>query len=71
MSIVAMNAKLIMERRGLRQGYVAAAAGYDCKKFSNMMCGRKVITDEDVFKISKALNVPPNELFRVDESKIG
>ena len=42
-------------------------AGYDIKKFSNMLNGRKIITDVDVLKISIALDVEPNILFGFEE----
>lgn len=37
------------------------------KKFSNMLNGRKVITDVDVLNISSALEVEPNILFGLPE----
>ena len=44
-------------------------AGYDEKTFSNMMTGRKMITDSDIIAISNALMVSPNELFSTEDPK--
>lgn len=70
-SIVAENAKMIIKERCLKQGLVAQKAGYDGKVFSNMMNGRKLITDEDVLRIAKALNTDANTLFGITGNKAG
>lgn len=57
------NVRKIIIERGLKQKAVAKNAGYDEKQFSNMLNGRKTITDVDVFRLSVALGVTPNELF--------
>ena len=44
-------------------------AGYDCKAFSNMLNGRKIITDTDVLKIANALDVEVNALFEERRDK--
>jgi len=62
-SIIAQNVKSIIKARGYKQSAVAKMAGINEKTFSNMMTGRKVITDYDVSKIIKALGVTPNEIF--------
>ena len=62
-SIIARNVKSIIKARGYKQSAVAKMAGINEKTFSNMMTGRKVITDCDVSKIIKALGVTPNEIF--------
>ena len=51
-SIVAENTKRIIENKCLKQGLVVKKAGYDAKKFSNMVNGRKIITDMDVIRIA-------------------
>lgn len=66
-SIVARNTKRIIRERGYKQRAVAQMAGYDEKTFSNMMTGRKMITDSDIVAISNALRVSPNELFSIKE----
>lgn len=63
LSVVARNTKRIMQLKGIKQKKVAADAGYSEKKFSAMMCGRKIITDTDIPNISNALGVTPNDLF--------
>lgn len=54
----------------LKQKAVAKKAGYDEKVFSNMLNGRKNVTDVDVAKIASALNVPPGELFDMKNEEI-
>ena len=63
--MVANRTKKIMKDRKLMQGAIADAAGYNYKTFNNMLNGRKVITDTDVLKIAKALDVTPNDLFGI------
>lgn len=62
-SAIAENVKSIIRQEGLKQGAVAERAGYEYKTFSNMLNGRKIITDVDVMKIANALEVKPNELY--------
>jgi len=62
-SAIAKNVKSIIKREGLKQGVVAERAGYEYKAFSNMLNGRKIITDIDVINIANALEVKPNELY--------
>lgn len=66
MSIIADNTRRIIKERGLKQCAVASKAGYDIKKFNNLLTGRKVITDKDIQAIANALHVTPNELFGYD-----
>jgi len=46
---------------GLKQGKVAEKAGYDVKKFSAMMNGKRKIYAEDLAKICSALEVSPEK----------
>ncbi|GAA0265818.1 hypothetical protein GCM10008922_26180 [Faecalicatena contorta] len=62
-SAIAENVKRIIKDKCLKQGLVAEKAGYNQKAFSNMLNGRKVITDVDVAKIANVLEIPVNELF--------
>ena len=66
-SAIAENVKQIIRDKCLKQGAVAAKAGYNYKAFSNMLNGRKVITDVDVAKIAKALGVEPNDLYAIQK----
>ena len=63
-SVVAHNAKRIIQDKGLRQRFVANKAGYNEKTFSNMLNDRKIIADYDIVKIATALEVEANELFK-------
>lgn len=69
-SAIAENVKQIINTRGLKQYIVAEKAGYPMQTFNNMLNGRKVITDYDVAKIANALNVTPNELFRINKKLV-
>lgn len=68
-SAIAENVKKIIREKCLKQGALAEKAGYDCKKFSNMLNGRKVITDVDVIKIANALEVAPNDLYGIADNQ--
>lgn len=68
-SIVAENVKKIIHDKCLSKGAIGRKAGYDIKKFSNMINGRKIITDVDVMNIANALEVEPNELYGVKTEK--
>lgn len=65
MCVVADNIRKIIEDRGLKQKAVAEKAGYTEQQFSNLLCGRKTIETEDVVKITKALDVLPNDLYGI------
>ena len=63
MSTIANNVRRIIRQRGLKQCAVAAMAGYDARRFSSLLRGKRSMTDEDVHAIARALSVTPNELF--------
>ncbi|TGE35923.1 XRE family transcriptional regulator [Desulfosporosinus fructosivorans] len=58
---------------GLKQYVIAKKAGYEHKRFSAMMTGRKRITGEDIELICRALNVSANEFIKPEEieTKVG
>lgn len=64
-SEIAENIKSIIKEKGFLQKAIAERAGYSVKTFNAMLNHRKVIKDSDIIPIAKALNVEPNELFRV------
>lgn len=61
-STVADNTRRIIAQKGLKNGAVAARAGYSEKQFSAILCKRRVVKDVDIIAISEALGVTPNEL---------
>lgn len=65
MCIVAINTRKILNERGLKHKVIAKRAGYTETQFSNILCGRKNIETDDVLRISKALDVLPNELYGI------
>lgn len=64
LSIVAYNIKRIIKSQGTKNKFIAEKAGYTEQQFSDMLHGRKLITDVDIPKLAKALGVTPNELFK-------
>lgn len=67
-SAIANNVKKIINEKCLKQGAIANKAGYDYKAFSNMLNGRKLVTDVDVARIADALDVSVNVLFADDST---
>jgi transcriptional regulator with XRE-family HTH domain len=63
MSNVSNNIKRIIKENELKHSAVAKRAGYSYRQFSALVCGRKIIKDNDIESIAKALNVTPNDLF--------
>ena len=68
-SIIAENIKGIISKKFRSKGAIARKAGYDTNKFSNMIHGRKIITDVDVMNIANALEVEPNELYGISSQE--
>lgn len=68
-SIIAENTKQILKERGLKQCAFAERIGYNSRAFSNMLCGRRVITADDVLIIARELDVDPNFLFGIHKEK--
>lgn len=66
-SIIGENIKEIIEKKGYKQIAVARMAGYKASIFNNLLNGRKIITDDDIIKISKCLEVTPNVLFGIKD----
>lgn len=64
-SVTAENIKRIIRYKCLKQNAIAERAGYTHQSFNNMLNGRKLVTDVDVMKISRVLEVEPNELYGV------
>ena len=57
------NIRRIISKKKMIQAAVARDAGYDPKKFNDMLMGRAKIYDHDIVPICKSLMVTPNELF--------
>lgn len=67
-SAIAENVKRIIKDKGLKQGVVGEKAGYNYRTFSNMLNGRKTVTDVDVVKIANVLDVTVNDLFVIPKA---
>lgn len=62
-SIVSANIKQIIKNKGMTQIAVSEKAGYDYDSFNNMLNGRKLITSDDIIRLTPVLGVTPNDLF--------
>ena len=67
-SIVATNASRIIKEKCLKQCALAERAGYSKQQFNDMLRGRKVIKDNDIYRIASALEVDANALFGMEKS---
>lgn len=67
-SIVADNVKKIISDKGLKQCVIAKKCGYTSKQFSDLLNGRKLVTEGIIFNLCNGLGVTPNELFSYDET---
>lgn len=66
--------KGIINEKGLKQKAIANRIGWSERQFSDMMCGRRNISPEDISKICLALNVEPNDLISIssaNEARMG
>lgn len=54
--------KAYVEATGMKKYIIAEKCGYSAKVFSQIINGRKVITDEDITKLCNGLGVTPNDL---------
>lgn len=70
-SVIAENVRGIIKKRGLKQGAVAKMAGFSKQQFSNLLNGRRVMTDVDIVKIANALEIEPGELFATGSAETG
>ena len=57
MSVVALNVKRIINEKGYKQGAIAKKAGYNEKTFSNMLNGRKIISEQDIVTLITILEL--------------
>lgn len=62
------NVKNIVRESHLKNYAIAEKCGYSPKKFSDLLCGRKRITETDIMKLYKGLNISPNDLFGYKET---
>ena len=65
----AKNTLNIINEKGFKICAVAKIAGYNPRTFYNMLNGKKIIKDNDIENISKALGVSPNELFNYQNNE--
>lgn len=66
MSIVATNVNRIIEEKGYKKSAIARKANMKPQDISDILAGRKVIRAEHIPLLANALEVEPNDLFRVE-----
>ena len=57
------NISKLIEKKGLKQVYVAEKAGYKAQELNDMLNGRRLIKACDVPRLALALNVEINEIY--------
>lgn len=61
---VITNIKKIIDRKGMKQGFVAEKAGFTPQEFSNVLNERrKLLRVEHLSRVANALDVTVNDLF--------
>ena len=61
------NVIAFIQKRGLKQSYVAERAGMSAQKLNDMLKGRMIIKVVDIQAIANALEVDANTLFEKGE----
>lgn len=65
---ISYNLNNIVQKTGLKKYAVAEKCGYSAKRFSDLLRGRKRITDVDIMKLCRGLDISPNDLFGYNET---
>lgn len=63
------NVSVIINKKGLKQVYVAGKAGYTAQELNDMLNGRRLIKVCDIPKIAHALGVDTNYLFGIEKGE--
>lgn len=63
----AENISKLIEKKGLKQVYVAEKAGYKAQELNDMLNGRRLIKACDIPRLAFALKVDINELYKTNE----
>ena len=69
--VIAQNIRNEIKRKGLKQKFVAARAGFDAQAFNGMITGRKIIRAEYIPVIADVLGVTPNDLYTIRQDQVG
>lgn len=64
------NISRLIEKKGLKQVYVAEKAGYKAQELNDMLNGRRLIKVCDVPKIALALDVEINDIYKSEKEVI-
>ena len=57
----------LIGKKGLKQAAIAKKIGVTQQQFNDMLNGRRVIKVSDIPLLAQALEVTPNQLFRIKE----
>ena len=60
---LATGLKVIIARKGLKNLYVAANAGYTSQELSDMLNGRRLIKACDIPRLTKVLKVTSDDIY--------
>ena len=58
----------LIGKKGLKQAAIAKKIGVTQQQFNDMLNGRRVIKVSDIPLLAQALEVTPNQLFRIKEN---
>ena len=61
------NLKILLEKSGFKQNYVAKQIGLTDRELSDILYKRKLLRIEHIVPITEVLNVSPNDLFKTNE----
>lgn len=64
-SVIAKNARRIINEKGFKQRAIAEKAGFSEQQLSALLNGRRIMKDVDVAAIANVLGVTPNDLFGI------
>lgn len=63
----AENISKLIEKKGLKQVYVAEKAGYKAQELNDMLNGRRLIKACDIPRLAFALKVDINEIYKTNK----
>ena len=59
------NILKLIEKKGLKQVYVAEKAGYKAQELNDMLNGRRLIKVRDITRLALALDADINEIYAI------
>lgn len=71
---VEKNVRDFLKRRGIKQTFIAEKCGWTKQRTSNLVCGKKKMTADELAAICEAVEVPYDYFYHVQsdqQSKLG